>query len=52
VINSSVDAKAKDNYIYDTSAKVQIDYRLQYAHMRTGAAHGKLPADPCVTRSL
>jgi hypothetical protein len=35
-----------------TSAKVQIDYRLRYAHTRTRAAHSKLPVDPCATRSL
>jgi hypothetical protein len=35
-----------------TSAKVQIDYRLCYAHTRTRAAHSKLPMDPCATRSL
>jgi len=35
-----------------TSAKVQIDYRLRYAHTRTRAAHNKLPVDPCATRSL
>ena len=36
----------------DTSAKVQIDYRLRYAYTRTRAAHSKLPVDPCATRSL
>jgi len=36
----------------DSSAKVQIDYRLRYAHMRTRAAYTKLPVDPCATRSL
>ena len=35
-----------------SSAKVQIDYRLRYAHTRTRAAHSKLPVDPCATRSL
>lgn len=35
-----------------TSAKVQIDYRLRYAHRRTDAADSKLPVDPCATRSL
>jgi hypothetical protein len=35
-----------------TSAKVQIDYRLRYAHTRTRAAHSKLPVDPCATRSV
>jgi hypothetical protein len=35
-----------------SSAKVQIDYRLRYAHSRTRAAHSKLPVDPCATRSL
>jgi hypothetical protein len=34
------------------SAKVQIDYRLRYAHTRTRAAQSKLPVDPCATRSL
>jgi hypothetical protein len=34
------------------SAKVQIDYRLRYAHTGTRAAHGKLPVDPCATRNL
>ena len=35
-----------------TSAKVQIDYRLGYAHTRTRAGHSKLPVDPCARRSL
>jgi len=35
-----------------SSAKVQIDYRLRYAHTRTRAAHCKLPVDPCATHSL
>ena len=35
-----------------SSAKVQIDYRLRYAHTRTHAAHSKLPVDPCATCSL
>jgi len=35
-----------------TSAKVQIDSRLRYAHTGTCAGHSKLPVDPCVTRSL
>jgi hypothetical protein len=34
------------------SAKVQIDYRLRYAHPHPRAAHSKLPVDPCATRSL
>jgi len=34
------------------SAKVQIDYRLRYAHTRIRQAHSKLPVDPCATRSL
>ena len=41
-----------DDYLQYTSAKVQIDYRLRYAHSRTRAAHSKLPVDPCATRSL
>ena len=40
------------NLPYLSSAKVQIDYRLRYAHSRTRAAHSKLPVDPCATRSL
>jgi hypothetical protein len=43
------DAMLDEEY---TSAKVQIDYRLHYAHTRTRAAHSKLPVDPCATRSL
>jgi len=35
-----------------TSGKVQIDYRLRYAHTRTRAAPSKLPVDPYATRSL
>jgi hypothetical protein len=35
-----------------SSAKVQINYRLRYAHTRTRAAHSKLPVDPCATRTL
>jgi hypothetical protein len=38
--------------LISTSAKVQIDYTLRYAHTRTRAAHSKLPVDPCATRSL
>jgi hypothetical protein len=34
------------------AAKVQIDYRLRYAHTHTRAAHCKLPVDPCATRRL
>jgi hypothetical protein len=45
-------AKARKAQNRVTSAKVQIDYRLRYAHMRTRAAHSKLPVDPCATRSL
>ena len=37
---------------FTTSAKVQIDYRLRYAHTRSRAPHGKLPVDPCATRNL
>jgi hypothetical protein len=37
---------------FNISAKVQIDYRLRYAHTCTRAAHSKLPVDPCATRSL
>jgi hypothetical protein len=29
-----------------SSAKVQIDYRLRYAHTRTRTVHSKLPVDP------
>ena len=38
--------------IRHTSAKVQIDYRVCYAHKRTHAAHRELPVDPCATRNL
>jgi len=44
--------KKQGGNMYGTSAKVQIDYRLRYAHTRTRAAHSKLPVDPCATRSL
>ena len=48
VLVSSSEMSARSS----TSAKVQIDYRLRYAHTRTRAAHSKLPVDPCATRSL
>jgi hypothetical protein len=34
------------------SAKVQIDYRLRYAHTHTHATHCKLPMGPGATHSL
>jgi len=52
LLNILLEDFSKWNSRQTTSAKVQINYRLRYAHTCTRAAHRKLPMDPCATCSL